>query len=44
MLYKRDFSFDDWSTRLESHFAQKNIENRGIDYTRYKNLVKKLRK
>lgn len=44
MLYKRDFSFDDWSTRLTSHFRQKDIENRGIDYARYKSLLKKLRK
>ena len=44
MLYKRDFSFDDWSSRLHSHFHEKSIESRGINYSRYKHLVKKLRK
>ena len=44
MLYNRDFTFGDWSTRLQSHFRQKNIEKNGINYVRYKSLLKKLRK
>jgi len=44
MVYKRDFTFGDWSTRLHDHFRWKNIRLRGIDHGRYTQLLRKLRR
>jgi hypothetical protein len=44
MVYKRDFTFGDWSTRLHDYFRWKNIRLRGIDHGRYTQLLRKLRR
>ena len=44
MVNKRDFSFDDWSKRMQKHFWRRNIEKKQIDYAKYAKLMKRLRK
>ena len=44
MVNKRDFSFDDWSKRMQKHFWRRNIEKKHIDYAKYAKLMKRLRK
>ena len=42
MVYNRDFSFDDWSSRMQKHFWKRNIG--GIDMQRYERITRRLRK
>lgn len=44
MVNQRDFSFNDWSQRMQKHFWKRTIEGKQIDYEKYAKLMKRLRK
>lgn len=44
MACQQDFSFQDWSVRMQNYFRRNKIQRAGIDYARYKSLLKTLRK
>ena len=44
MVYKRDFSFDDWSSRMQASYTESAISKKGIDFEKYKKIARKLRK
>lgn len=44
MVNQRDFSFDDWSTRMRAHFRRRNIERARVDAARYAALARRLGK
>ena len=44
MVYKRDFSFDDWSSRMQASYTKSAISKKGIDFEKYKKIARKLRK
>ena len=44
MVNQRDFSFDDWSTRMRAHFRRRTIERARVDAARYAALARRLGK
>jgi hypothetical protein len=44
MVNKRDFSFDDWSNRMQKYFWTENITRNAVDYAKYAKVAKRLRK
>jgi hypothetical protein len=44
MVNQRDFSFDDWSTRMRAHFRRRNMERARVDAARYAALARRLGK
>lgn len=44
MVNNRDFSFNDWSNRMQNHFWKKTIQHKHIDVGRYAKLMKRLRR
>ena len=44
MVYKRDFSFNDWTSRMQTSYTKSAVSKKGIDWERYKKIARKLRK
>lgn len=44
MVYQRDFSFNDWTSRMQRSYTKSAVSKKGIDWERYKKIARKLRK
>ena len=44
MVYQRDFSFNDWASRMQTSYTKWAVSKKGIDWQRYKKIARKLRK
>jgi len=44
MVYQRDFSFNDWASRMQTSYTKSAVSKKGIDWERYKKIARKLRK